>query len=200
MRARMALRLAGVAYEHREILLRNKPKAMLAISPKGTVPVLQLENGDVIDESIDVMRHAFKIKNHELLHETADMKALINENDTTFKKALDQYKYANRYEDEAQVRGSAYVVAMTFLTKLESRLQGGAYLFGDSESIADVAIFPFVRQFSKVDDNKWLKNDLLKLKYWLNMYVESTDFKCIMFKCSLWGEESEPLITNAKIT
>jgi glutathione S-transferase len=65
MRARLALAVAGIRCEVREIRLRAKPQAMLAASPKGTVPVLVLNDGTVLDESLDIMRWALKLRDPE---------------------------------------------------------------------------------------------------------------------------------------
>jgi len=155
MRARMALHYAQVQVEIREISFGNKPKHMLEVSPKGTVPVLVLTDGQVIDESLDVMRWALAQRDSEdwLLQKNPELQAnafaLIAENDGAFKQALDHYKYAVRFPENPpefyRTQGEA------FLQKLELSLDQNHYLLGQHQSIADIAIFPFIRQFSSVD-------------------------------------------------
>ena len=146
MRARLALAyaLSPGALVLREVVLKDKPQAMLAISPKGTVPVLQLADGRVIDESLDIMNWAIAHNDHDQWSAQGkgnDMRTLINENDGDFKWALDRYKYADRYEHSAEHYRN---LAMVFIDKLESMLVNQRYLFSDKISLADAAIFPFV--------------------------------------------------------
>ena len=179
MRARMALTLAGIAVEIREILLREKPAHMLEISPKATVPVLMLPDGKVIEESLEIMY--WVLKEHALganVHPTC--RALIVENDTRFKQALDAYKYPERHKNftQSQCRAQGEV----FLQKLEGLLEQNIYLFDTKPSLADIAIFPFVRQFAAVD-NAWFEGaQYPKLRAWLNYWINSDLFKSIMTK------------------
>ena len=139
MRGRMALKTSGVAYEHREILLRDKPDAMLAASPKGTVPVIVLADGEVIEESLDVMRWALAQNDPESWLAPGDaMFDLIAENDGPFKHHLDRYKYSNRYEDA--VAAEHREAGLDYLNKLNDRLAGQAQLFGDEVSLADIVL------------------------------------------------------------
>ncbi|MFT7144263.1 MAG: glutathione S-transferase [bacterium] len=196
MRARLALCMAGVPYEHREILLRDKPSAMLEISAKGTVPVLQLDNGKVLAESIDIMHWALEQKNHAFKNINEEDHALIIENDTIFKQALDRYKYANRYEDACTVKDDAYNEAMVILSKLDERLKSSPYLSGEL-SFVDIALMPFIRQFSKVDETQWAENNnLLNLKLWLNILMQSSEFKRIMNNYNVWCDGAEPVIVE----
>jgi glutathione S-transferase len=179
MRARMALKLADIAVEIREISLRDKPAHMLQVSPKATVPVLVLQDGTVIDESIDIMHYAFN--NHALgsnIH--AACRALILENDTSFKQALDGYKYPERYPVKTQIQHRAE--GEVFLQKLENLLSQNNYLLNAAPSLADIAIFPFVRQFAGVDSAWFEQSDYPKLRTWLNEWVASDLFKSIMTK------------------
>jgi len=155
MRGRMGLKVSGLDYEHREIILRDKPQEMLEASPKGTVPVFIEEDGNVIEESLDLLNWALG-QNDPLGWLDFDMNsanALIEANDTTFKHHLDRYKYASRYNDDAK-RGdtdlSHRLEAERHVQDLEDILENGPYLMGDKQSIADIAIFPFMRQFSNV--------------------------------------------------
>jgi glutathione S-transferase len=179
MRARMALKLAGIEVEIREISLREKPAHMLQVSPKATVPVLVLEDGVVIEESIEIM--LFALKNHALganIH--APSRALISENDNSFKKALDCYKYPERFPNKTQTQHRAD--GEVFLQKLENQLNQHQYLFGDAFSFADIAIFPFIRQFAAVDATWFEAAAYPKLRVWLNERIDSELFKSVMTK------------------
>lgn len=179
----MALKSSGLAYEAREISLRDKPAEMLAASPKATVPVLITSDGSVIDESYDIMKWALR-KNDPLnwLPTNSDVwtsiDALINENDTTFKKHLDDYKYASRHPEvsimELRQKGVDY------LRHLDTTLALNNYLFERKCSIADVAIFPFIRQYRNVDTQWFNSLELKALSAWLNQFLESDLFAVVM--------------------
>lgn len=182
MRARMALSYAGIAVEIREISLKQKPMHMLQVSPKGTVPVLVLTDGQVIDQSLEIMQWALQQQDADgwLSADPQLAELLITENDGSFKQHLDRYKYAVRFpqhsaEDYRQ-QGEL------FLAKLELRLQQNTFLLSNSISIADIAIFPFIRQFAAVDNGWFESTDYLKLKSWLQLLVESDLFKRVMVK------------------
>ena len=158
MRARLAIAYANVAVELREVELRNKPQAMLLVSPKATVPVLQLKNGRVLDESLDIMLWALQQNDPEHWLKVAGLdhaKALIRGNDELFKYYLDRYKYADRYPaySELYYRQQGEL----FLADLESLLTQRTYLSGDQFSLADAAILPFIRQFCAVEP-AWFKD------------------------------------------
>ena len=179
MRARMALTLADIAVEIREISLREKPAHMLEISPKATVPVLMLSDGKVIEESLEIM--VWALKEHALganIHEAC--RALIVENDLIFKQALDAYKYPERHKNLTQPQSRAE--GEVFLQKLECLLEKNIYLLDAKLSLADIAIFPFVRQFAAVD-RAWFEDvPYPKLRAWLNYWITSDLFKNIMTK------------------
>lgn len=191
MRARMALAVSGARVRLREILLRDKPDDMIAISEKGTVPVLRLEDGGVIDESLDVMRWALAHHDpeHWLPNDKAtldEMLTLIAENDGPFKHHLDRYKYSTRYEgaDKQEHRAAGEA----FLSKLNARLQRTSFLFGASRTLADIAIFPFVRQFRIADPDWFDERDWPELKAWLDELMKADLFASIMEKYPLWKE------------
>ena len=182
MRARMGLVCAGVQCHVHEVVLRDKPPHMLAISPKGTVPVLQVTKDSVIDESLDIMRWALSQNDPEGLLQ-CDMRealALVNDNDGEFKRALDRYKYPNRYPEEdctgARRQGGL------FLQKLETRLKENKNLLSDWQTLADIAIFPFIRQFANVDRAWFDACDLPYLQKWLAAKLEGALFSQIMQK------------------
>lgn len=191
MRGRMALHISGLTFEHREVILRDKPEHMLETSPKGTVPVYITENGKVIDESLDLMRYALA-KNDPLNWlecNEAEADALIAVNDGPFKHNLDRYKYASRYNKDAK-RGDIDLsyrnAAEKDLKPLETRLSNTPYLLGDSQSYADIAIFPFIRQFANTDLDWWMNAPYENLRKWLNNHLESNLFIAIMKKYPKW--------------
>ncbi len=193
MRARMALYASGLTVELREIELKNKPAAMLAASPKGTVPVLVLPDGAVIDESRDIMIRA--------LHEndpqgwlTGDQNTCINlidRNDTAFKSALDRYKYPNRYPDEDCSGARDQCAAI--LSDLNERLGTSPQLLGDTVTMADIALFPFIRQCAFVDKDWFDTQDWPYLQRWLAGHLDSPLFAAIMKKYKPWQEGDEPI-------
>jgi glutathione S-transferase len=182
MRARMALSYAGIAVEIREISLKDKPAHMLQLSAKGTVPVLVLANGQVIDQSLEIMRWA--LQQHDvdgwLSADPQHAALLIVENDGSFKQSLDRYKYAIRFPEHAaedyRQQGAL------FLAKLELQLQQTSFLLSNKISLADIAIFPFIRQFAAVDNSWFESSDYIKLKSWLQHMVESELFQGVMAK------------------
>jgi glutathione S-transferase len=185
MRARMALHISAVEYEHREILLRDKPAEMLKASPKGTVPVVVLPNGRVIDESLDVMHWALAQNDPEGWLNGVD-EALIAANDGPFKAALDRYKYPHRYGlDDATVPRDS---ALAHLEALNGRLSTSAYLVGDSRTFTDIALFPFVRQFAETDRPWFNAIAFSYLQQWLTKLTSSEVFETIMIKHPLWKQ------------
>ena len=185
MRARMALSYAGISVEIREISLRDKPLDMLSISPKGTVPVLQA-GPLVIEQSLEIMQWALSQSDKDgwlnNLEASAD---LITINDGPFKRLLDQYKYPNKFPEVA-IKDTLDKAMDICLLPLEQRLQKSRYLLGDQMRLADVAIFPFIRQFSMVDPVWFEKSHLNYLKKWLNEQIESDLFLSVMHKYPTW--------------
>lgn len=199
MRARLALAIGGQQVRLREIVLRDKPAEMLAISPKGTVPVLQLRDGRVIDESLDVMLWALGIDDPAgwLAPDRDAMMALIAENDGPFKRALDRYKYPSRYEDEGVIAEDQRDLGVAFLQKLDGMLAAEGQLFGENPSLADAAIFPFVRQFANTDRDWFDAQALPHLQAWLAGHLDGVLFKSIMPKFAVWKEgEDEPVFPS----
>lgn len=189
MRARMALRVAGIEVDHREVSLRDKPAELLAASPKGTVPVLVLPDRKVIDESLDIMRWALAQRDPEgWLAPGAAMDSLVAANDGPFKFHLDRAKYANRYPDSDPAHHRREAVKL--LLPLEVRLAKHGFLFGDTASLADVAIFPFVRQFSRADAT--VLEGLPLIKAWLMAMESSALFRAVMEKGKQAGKDGLP--------
>jgi glutathione S-transferase len=187
----MAIAYASITLEMREVALANKPAAMLAISPKGTVPVLQLSDR-VIDESVEVMRWALSQSDPEnwlALDSQQEQSTLIEENDNEFKGWLDKYKYWDRYPEQSQQ--DYRIKAENFLSTLELRLQQNSYLLGDNICMADIAIFPFIRQFAFVDKPWFDDADYPLVQRWLNQFLQSKLFEQVMEKHALWQQPDD---------
>ena len=201
IRARLALHAAGLNIEMREVALRNKPESMLSASPKGSVPVLLLPDGRVIDESWDIMQWALRQHDPDGWLGTNDgyIKAafpLVIENDTAFKDRLDRYKYPDRYPEHTQTHYR--IQAEIFLQELESRLHTTPFLLGDTLSIADAAIFPFIRQFAGVNEDWFGKSSYVSMQRWLNYILSSDRFSAVMKKYPPWQPGDTPVILTDK--
>ncbi|WP_440109236.1 glutathione S-transferase [Acidovorax sp. BL-A-41-H1] len=191
MRARLALAVSGQACELREVVLRNKPAALLQASPKGTVPVLVLTDGQVLDQSLDIMRWALARHDPQAWlapsHGTVvEMLALIATCDGSFKQALDRCKYPSRYPDADPAVSRAE--AMLWLQGLEDRLQSLPFLFGDHAALADMAIAPFVRQFAAIDAEWWQAQPWPRVQAWLAQWQNGALLASVMDKLPAWAE------------
>ena len=183
IRARLALAYAGLACELREVSLRNKPQALLDASPKGTVPVLVLQDGQVIEQSLEVMLHALRASDPDCWLEPTegslqDMLALIERNDGFFKQALDRCKYPERHT--AEDVNQAQADALTWLSELNDQLEETGYLFGLNPSLADMALRPFVRQYARIDEARWNEQPWPHLQDWLQRWIDSALFAEVM--------------------
>ena len=181
MRARLALRYSGVCVRIIEVSLKAKPAEMLALSPKGTVPVLSV-NGEVIDESLAIMQWALAQHDPDnwRLQGDPSVLALIDENDQGFKYHLDRYKYAERYPEHPMEHYRAE--GEVFLQKLERLLEDRAYLLAHHPSLADMALAPFVRQFAHVDRDWFARAPYPRLQRWLEAFLQSPLFIGVMAK------------------
>ena len=188
MRARMALHYAQINREHREIVLRDKPAQMLEVSPKGTIPVLLLPSGQVIDESLDIMLWALNQEDPEEWLPAPNLRSdifhLIERNDGAFKHALDRYKYPDRYPDEDCT--NAREDGINILKDLELRIKNNGALSGQKNTLADIAIFPFIRQYAHVDRDWFYAQELPHTQNWLQKQITSTLFEGIMEKHEKW--------------
>lgn len=197
MRARMALYYSGINCELREVYLRDKPGSLIEISPKATVPVLQLQDGTIIDESLDVINYAISQNDPEnILNVTQEVQneidLLILKNDTDFAKLLHRYKYFEKYPDESQAFYRKQIESI-FLEKYEQMLENKNFLF-NSKSIADFVIIPFIRQFAFVDKEWFFGSKYKNLIQWLNTTLESDEFdRIILAKHSPWKEGDDPI-------
>ncbi len=193
MRARMALWVSGQDVELREVKLANKPPELVEASAKATVPVLVLDDGSVVDESIAVMRWALSENDPDdwLSGDDAD---LIDTNDGAFKHHLDRYKYPNRYADEPD-HGTVdhRAEGLAILKQLDARLAEQKQLQGDAISMADIALFPFIRQFANTDRAWFDAQELPHLQAWLQRHLDSELFKAIMPKFVPWQAGDEPI-------
>ena len=198
MRARLGLLFAGLQVELREITLKNKPPQMLVISPKGTVPVLQLLNGTVIEESREITTWALTQQDTQGLLAAQTLpqaNALIDKNDNEFKHWLDRYKYADRHLEMSQAeyrqRGEA------FLQILEELLIKNPYLLGESITIADIGIMPFVRQFAHVNRKVFYDLPYPNLQRWLQDWLNHPLFLQAMTKFAPWQEKDDVVVFPA---
>ena len=202
MRARLALAVSGEPYELREVVLRDKPAELLAASPKGTVPVLVLPDGTVIDQSLDVMLWALRRQDPEswLLPPRgaiADMLTLVAGNDGDFKRDLDRYKYPHRYPEESAGDAQAFALrhrarGATWLAKLDGMLYEG-WLFGPRVSLADMALLPFVRQFAHTDAAWFAAQPWPRLRAWLAGFEAGARFQAVMEKHAPWQPSGSPV-------
>lgn len=182
MRARMALRYSGVPLNTIEVSLKAKPADMLLASPKGTVPVLVCADGRVIEQSLDIMRWALACNDPDNWLQSGNplIEQLLDENDRIFKVQLDRYKYAIRYPEYPMEHYRAQ--GASFLLRLETLLSHSPYLAGDSLSLADVALAPFVRQFAHVDRDWFTQAPYPHLRAWLERFLASALFTSVMGK------------------
>lgn len=196
MRARLAICYSGVPVELREVLLREIPESLLSVSSKGTVPVLILPGGTVLDESWDIVQWALRqndpqnwLGQHEGYLQRAN--ELLTINDGSFKAALDRYKYADRYPQHS----AAYYRSQgeEFLAQLEDGLARTHFLLSDAMTVADISIFPFIRQFAAVDSGWFEKSPYRKLGAWLNYWQTSALFAAVMKKYPVWKPADTPV-------
>jgi len=192
IRARMALYYSGISLEIREIELSSKPDAFIKVSPKATVPVLQLNNGDILEESMDIMQWAlsqydpddWSLNNDKNLRSSAEN--LININDELFKPHLDRYKYADRYPENKVEHYQQN--CEKYLKKHNQILSQHAFLSGDKITIADIAIFPFIRQCAHVDLMWFNQLPYPYLQNWLRSFLDSDIFISVMNKYPIWAD------------
>ena len=196
MRARLAIHVAGIECELREILLRDKAPEFLETSPKGTVPVV-VDGDQVIEESLDVMLWALQQNDPESwLQMPKDGHGLIIESDGPFKSALDRYKYGSRHPeadtDDERENGAI------FLRRIDAMLKGQNHIYGDKPCLADMAIVTFVRQFAHVDQDWFYSQPWPDLIRWLNAFKASDRFAAIMGKHKKWAVGDDIVLFCAK--
>jgi len=186
MRARMALKLAEIPVSIIDIDLRDKPAAMLQVSPKGTVPVLCLPDGRVLEESLDIVHWALS------RHDPANwlrawgepqVTTLLNQTEGEFKRQLDRYKYASRFPDQDPVQARSLAMA-ALIDPLSSHLQNTAFVDGETPGVHDLLIFPFVRQFAGVEPAWFESTPHAVVRHWLAYWLESPLFTSVMKKAA----------------
>lgn len=210
MRARLAIVSAEQAVMLRPITMHNKPEEMLIASPKGTVPVLVLnDNSDsgkskVIDESLDIMLWALNQKDPQNLlysHQVdalPEMLKIINVNDTEFKPSLENYKRAKRFHHDSEEADR--LKCEPFIQELEYRLNQYEFFMGPTPSLLDYALLPFVRQFSKVHRPIFRDGPYTNLQRWLYKHLQSRIFSRAMIKYPLWMDSHEESVFGEQIT
>ena len=213
MRARIAIFKSKQIVQLRDLVLSNKPEEMLIVSPKGTVPVVVLADGSVIEESLDVMLWALTASDPDNLLQSErdegllDMLSLIHTFDHEFKIALEAYKCAKRYKENNIVE--CRQVCEEFIQRLEIRLSISdetgenksivkRFLFGKKESLADIALLPFIRQFARIERQWYLQSPYPKVKHWLTQYLQSPMFTKVMAKYPLWLTDNEMVLFGDK--
>lgn len=192
IRARMALAYSGTRVELREVRLNYLPQQMLRLSGKGTVPVLRLPDGQVIDESIDVMRWSLARSDpQDWLVAGSESDEWVRRNDDEFKPLLDRYKYADRYPQLSQADHRKK--AELFVCDVDTRLQQQAYLGGDRFSLSDAAVLPFLRQFAGVEPKWFEQSQYTATRAWLAAMLESRFFASVMQKYQVWTDQDAPV-------
>jgi len=188
----MALSKSEIEIELREISLKNRPDSLYTISPKGTVPVLQISNTEIIDESLQIMLWAIEKSNLDWLGKNPKKQIdMIKINDTDFKYWLNRYKYSDRYPEKAInfYKDNCTIILSTY----EEILSQKKYLFDSKYQLADIAIFPLIRQCENVDPS-WFADNFPNLSRWLNQIKLSNVFLSVMNKYELWDEDKSGLI------
>lgn len=202
MRARMAIYRSQVPVLLRDIVLSDKPPEMLEASPKGTVPVVVTSCGTVIEESAEVMLWALGENDpDDLLLSTNpvmldSMRGFIHLFDTEFKPCLETYRAAKRYHEPNLVE--CRQACEKYLSELEDRLTRHSFLISDQESLADLALLPFIRQFARVERQWYLQSPYPKLRQWLNQYLQSRMFSKVMTKHELWLVNRRDILMESK--
>lgn len=201
MRARIAIFKAKKPIQLRDVILSNKPQEMMIASPKGTVPVLvinhedHIEKTEVIDESLDIMIWALQTSDpNNLLHQEnprdlKDMFKVITTFDNEFKLCLEAYKCAKRYKEDNIVE--CRQACEVYIKVLEELLSQYDYIFSNKESLVDIALLPFIRQFARIERQWYLQSPYPKLRQWLNNYLQSPMFTKVMTKYPLWMENHQ---------
>ena len=191
----MAIYTSQQKCEIREVLLKDKPPSMLGYSSKGTVPVLVLQSGNVIDESLDVIDWALNLNdpyNWKRSKDSKKTKELIEINDGDFKFHLDRYKYSKRYENEDP--NFHREKCLTFIKMINKELKDSKYIYDNEISYIDISLLPFIRQF-RIADNVWFDElPYENVKSWLSNFLNSELLKSIMYKYDLWKEGDEVTI------
>lgn len=192
IRARYTLSLLNIKVEIREVVLRNKPEALLRLGGRSSVPQMICEQGVRYPESMDIICWAMARKQNANIYskpQEREIAAWLFQTDHRFKFWLDKYKYADRHPDFSQEYYRSQ--GERFLRRLESKLSKQAFLLGDEMSMADVLVFPFIRQFRGVDNTWFDQSQYTSVKLWLNQIIEDKTFEKVMIKLPPWQEGDE---------
>lgn len=194
IRARYALKYAGILCVLREINLKQKPDVLLSVSPKGTVPVLVLPNGEVLDESIEIVQWALKQRGEDRLSPELEAKAhdAIRYNDTVFVKIIHRYKYRDLYPPETFSDNENKLYE--HLESLDVELRSKPFLLADSLTRVDIAVFPFVRQVVQINREQFTHPSLARLMHWLDNFLHTPLFHHVMTSYKVWAPNDEPVI------
>ena len=187
----MALTQINQTFELREILLKNRPSELYKISSKATVPVLHNIDGNIIDESIDIMKWA--LTNASDIYKIDKQLSMIKLIDKDFKFWLDKYKYYERFPEESQHYYQEK--AGEILISIEKSLNNNSYILGRNFQLVDIAIFPLIRQFINVDTD-WFKESFKNIYQWYKNINESSIFNSVMKKYEIWEEGKKPILIN----
>ena len=198
MRARLALRLCKIECIIREISLKAKNSEFLQVSPKGTVPVLVLPNGKVLEESLDIINWSLEQNDPNNLKVNDEVTKKINDKyiqlfDKDFKFHLDRYKYSSRYNiSNSEIHRNK---ARNILTEINTMLEGKDYIGGQCMSLLDISILPFVRQY-RIADINWFDNHLglRNINNWVNIFLNTEILASIMTKYKVWEKEDPPIL------
>ena len=198
MRARLAIRLCKIECIIREISLKAKNSEFLKVSPKGTVPVLVLPNGKVLEESLDIINWSLEQNDPNNLKVNDKVTKKINDKyiqlfDKDFKFHLDRYKYSSRYNiSNSEIHRNK---ARNILTEINSMLEGKDYIGGQCMSLLDISILPFVRQY-RIADINWFDNHLglRNINNWVNIFLNTEILASIMTKYKVWEKEDPPIL------
>ena len=190
MRARMALAYSKISYEHREILLKDRPKSLYELSKKGTVPVLQLMDGTVIDESIDIMKWCIQQNDLDGWYKDQCLMqdSMIINNDKEFKYWLDRYKYHIRYKENSFEKYQNNI--KRFFNQYNLILERQSFFLGNKISLVDIALMPFIRQAAHVE-LIWFSDNFPALSIWLEKLKTYPLFLSVMTKFDIWSENSK---------
>jgi len=190
----MAIAQSKKIIEHREIILKDRPQTLYDISSKGTVPVLYIDENNIIDESFDIMIWAINNSNCNWLSiNKKEQLEIINNIDEDFKFWLDRYKYFDRYPQHSQ---NFYKnKCIKYLEQYNILLGDSLYLFDNSIQMVDVALFPFVRQFAHVN-LEWFEITFNNFNLWLDRIKKSELFLSIMLKYDIWDQKGEGTFTD----
>ena len=191
----MALSYSNITVEIKEVFLKNRPQELYDVSPKGTVPVLSLSNSTIIEESIDIMKWALEQKDMKswFISNINSQMEMIMLYDDEFKYWLDRYKYHDRFPENNK---TFYMEKChIFLSRINNLLKGNSYLFSNKISLADIAIFPFIRQCANVDVD-WFANNYINTSKWLDHFTNSKLFLSVMDKYPEYKSKQKPLIIN----